>query len=105
LIRLRDEKIAAAEAKAAKRVAALAVEREKKLAKLEKGKAPPREMFKPPYTEQGVYASWDDNGIPLTDGQGMEVNKSKRKKLTKEWESQQKLHADWLAWQEEKNIA
>ncbi|KAF8511822.1 tRNA synthetases class I (C) catalytic domain-containing protein [Hysterangium stoloniferum] len=101
LIRLRDEKIAAAEAKAAKKAAAVAAEREKKLAKLEKGKTPPGEMYKPPYTEQGVYGSWDEHGIPLTDGQGAEINKSRRKKLTKEWELQQKLHGEWVAWQME----
>ncbi|KIJ54675.1 hypothetical protein M422DRAFT_24582 [Sphaerobolus stellatus SS14] len=102
LIRLRDEKIAIAEAKAAKRAAALAAEQEKKMARLEKGKVAPQEMFKPPNEKEGTYGSWDENGIPLTDGQGAEITKSSRKKLSKSWESQQKLHAEWHAWQKEK---
>ncbi|KAF8508200.1 hypothetical protein JB92DRAFT_2953999 [Gautieria morchelliformis] len=101
LMRLRDEKNAAAEAKMAKKAAAIEAEREKRRAKLEKGKAPPELMFKPPYTEQGVYGSWDDKGIPLTDGEGAEVTKSQRKKLTNKQETQQKLHTEWKAWRQE----
>lgn len=101
LMRLRDEKIAAAEAKLAKKAATIEAEREKKRAKLEKGKTPPEEMFKPPHIDQGLYSSWDDRGIPLTDGDGTEVNKSRRKKLIKEWDGQQKLHVEWKAWQAE----
>jgi cysteinyl-tRNA synthetase len=100
-MRLRDEKIAAAEAKMAKKAAAVEAEREKRRAKLEKGKTPPEDLFKPPHTDEGVYGSWDDKGIPLTDGEGAEVAKSRRKKLVKEWEVQQKLHAEWKAWRQE----
>ncbi|KAF8494273.1 tRNA synthetases class I (C) catalytic domain-containing protein [Gautieria morchelliformis] len=101
LMRLRDEKNAAAEAKMAKKAAATEAEREERRAKLEKGKAPPELMFKPPYTEQGVYGSWDDKGIPLTDGEGAEVTKSQRKKLINKQETQQKLHTEWKAWRQE----
>lgn len=101
LMRLRDEKTAAAEAKIAKKAAAVEAEREKKRTKLEKGKTPPEEMFKPPHTDQGMYGSWDEKGIPLTDGEGAEVAKSRRKKLIKEWDLQQKLHGEWKTWQEE----
>ncbi|KAF8508924.1 tRNA synthetases class I (C) catalytic domain-containing protein [Gautieria morchelliformis] len=101
LMRLRDEKNAAAEAKMAKKAAATEAEREKRRAKLEKGKAPPELMFKPPYSEQGVYGSWDDKGIPLTDGEGAEVTKSQRKKLINKQETQQKLHTKWKAWRQE----
>lgn len=99
-MRLRDEKMAAAEAKVAKKAAAVEAEREKRRQKIEKGKIPPEEMFKPPYVDQGVYGSWDDKGIPLTLGDGVEVNKSRRKKLIKEWDQQQKLHAEWKAWRD-----
>lgn len=101
LMRIRDEKNAAVEAKAAKKAAALAAEREKKLAKIAKGKTAPQEMYKPPHVAEGEYGGWDENGIPLTDGQGAELAKNKRKKLVKDWEAQQKLHAEWHAWQKE----
>lgn len=101
LIRLRDEKIAAAEAKAAKKAALLAAEEEKKMAKIAKGKTPPQEMYKPPHVEEGTYGSWDENGIPLTDGQGEEIAKNKKKKLLKDWENQRKLHGDYHAWVKE----
>ena len=100
-MRLREEKIAAAEAKLAKKAAAVEAEREKRRTKLQKGKTPPEELFKPPHTDQGVYGSWDDKGMPLTDGEGVEINKSRHKKLIKEWEQQQKLHAEWKAWRKE----
>ncbi|KAF8592622.1 cysteinyl-tRNA synthetase [Ramaria rubella] len=98
LMRLRDEKNAEAEARQVKKAANVAAEREKKRAKLEKGKTPPEDMFKPPHTDQGAYSSWDENGIPLTDGEGVELNKTRRKRLVKEWDLQQKLHTEWEAW-------
>lgn len=55
------------------------------------GKQSHREMFRT--TE---YSAWDDDGIPTKDSQGEEVAKSKRKKLTKDWERQKKLHEKWL---------
>lgn len=55
------------------------------------GKQSHREMFRT--TE---YSAWDDDGIPTKDSQGEEVTKSKRKKLTKDWERQKKLHEKWL---------
>lgn len=103
LIRLKNEKIAAAEAKAAKKAEAVASERQKKLAKLESGKIAPSELFKPPNVEHGTYGSWDEDGFPLTDGTGVEINKSQQKKLRKRWETQQKLHAEWQAFQKEEH--
>ena len=101
LIRLRDEKNAIAEAKATKKAAAQAAEETKKIAKLAKGKTPPQEMFKPPLVEEGTYGSWDENGIPLTDDQGEELTKNKKKRFLKEWEAQKRLHTEWHAWQKE----
>ena len=105
LTRLRDEKQAAVEAKNAKKAAAVAAEREKRRAKLEKGKTPPEGMFKPPHTAEGVYGSWDEKGMPLTDGEGVELNKSRSKKLAKEWDLQRKLHTEWQAWAKEESGA
>jgi cysteinyl-tRNA synthetase len=101
LIRLRDEKLAAAEAKIAKKAAAAAADEEKRRIKLEKGKTPPEVMFKPPHTALGVYGSWDEKGIPLTDGEGVELSKSRTKTLIKEWGVQRKLHTEWKAWVKE----
>lgn len=103
LLRARDEKAAAASAKAAKKAAAAEAEKAKKAARLEKGKISPTEMFKPPNVEDGLYGSWDDRGIPLTDGEGKDVSKAKSKKLVKEWEIQDKLHKEWKEWEQAEN--
>ncbi|KAG0241669.1 tRNA synthetases class I (C) catalytic domain-containing protein [Mortierella sp. GBAus27b] len=68
-----------------------------RLAKLEKGKVSHLEMFR-----QGAnaaeFGSFEvETGIPLTDKDGQELPKSRRKKLTKDWEAQKKLHEDYLA--------
>lgn len=101
LIRARDEKRAQAEAKAAKKAAAVEAERQKRLAKLEKGRVSPQDMFKPPNVAAGTYGSWDENGVPLTDGEGKELSKSAAKKVAKGWSDQKRLHDEFLAWQKE----
>jgi cysteinyl-tRNA synthetase len=98
LLRAREEKAAIAAEKAARKAAQAKAEKEKRLAKLEKGKLAPNEMFKPPNVAEGAYGSWNDDGIPLTDGSGVELPKSRVKKNAKEWEFQKKAHADWLAY-------
>jgi cysteinyl-tRNA synthetase len=97
LIKARDEKRAAIAAKAAQKEASKLAAQKQALAKLEKGKINPLEMFKPPNVPEGTYSSWDDKGIPLTDGQGQEIGKGKSKKLSREWEEQAKRHEAWLA--------
>ncbi|KAF8326622.1 uncharacterized protein EI90DRAFT_3146492 [Cantharellus anzutake] len=98
LVRAREEKNAALAEKAAKKAAQAEADKAKKLAKLERGKLDPLDMFKPPHEPEGTYGIWDENGLPLTDAQGVEIPKSRRKKLTKLWDEQKKLHADYLAW-------
>ncbi|TFY58096.1 hypothetical protein EVJ58_g6625 [Rhodofomes roseus] len=100
LIRAREEKRAQAEAKAGKKAAAVEAERQKRLQKLEKGRVAPRDMFKPPHVREGTYGNWDENGLPLTDGDGKELSKNASKKVQKEWAAQKKLHEEFLAWQE-----
>lgn len=95
LRRARDEKKAAIEAKAARKAAAAAAEESKRLAKLEKSKISPTEMFRPPHVEQGIYTAWDDNGLPTKDDKGEEITKGKSKKLKKEWDAQVKAHNEW----------
>ncbi|EIN11529.1 hypothetical protein PUNSTDRAFT_131692 [Punctularia strigosozonata HHB-11173 SS5] len=105
LIRARDEKRAAQEAKAAEKAARAEAERRKRIARLEKGRVPPEEMFKPPNVPEGTYGSWDDKGIPLTDGEGKELSKNAIKKATKDWGNQKKLHEEWTVWQKEQGGA
>ena len=72
------------------------IEREKKqqeaLQRLEKGKLSHLGMFR-----TNEYSAWDEEGIPTRDAAGEEINKSKTKKLRKDWERQKKLHEAWLA--------
>ncbi|KAI0745279.1 cysteinyl-tRNA synthetase [Earliella scabrosa] len=101
LIKARDEKRALAEAKAARKAASAEAERQKRLAALEKGRVPPQEMFRPPNVPEGTYGSWDETGIPLTDGEGKELSKSAGKKVQKEWTLQKKRHEEFLEWQKQ----
>ena len=102
LIRARDEKRAIQEEKAAKKAAHVEAERQKRLQKLEKGRLEAEQMFKPPHVD-GIYGSWDDQGIPLTDGEGKELSKNQARKVRKQWEDQRRLHDEFLAWQREQN--
>ncbi|KAF8647102.1 hypothetical protein AX16_006936 [Volvariella volvacea WC 439] len=105
LIKARDEKRLQQEAKAAKKAAAVEAERQKRLQKLEKGRTAPQDMFRPPNVPEGVYGSWDENGLPLTDGEGKELSKNQNKKVQKDWAAQKKLHEEFLAWQKEQQSA
>lgn len=60
--------------------------------KADKGKQDHMTMFR---TEE--YSAWDEDGIPTKDKDGEEITKSRRKKLTKDWERQKKLHEAFLA--------
>ena len=97
LIKARDEKKALIAAKAAQKAAAKAAAQQQQLAKLERGKLNPNEMFRPPYVLEGTYGSWDERGVPLTDDLGQDLAKGKMKKLVKEWEEQERRHEAWLA--------
>jgi cysteinyl-tRNA synthetase len=96
LMKAREEKQAQAEAKAAKKAAAVEADRQKRLQKLEKERVTPADMFKPPHVPEGMYSSWSDAGLPLTDGEGKELSKNQVKKLQKEWANQKKLYQEYL---------
>jgi len=96
-VELKREKAAIAEAKEAKKAA----EEAKRIAKLEKGRTPPTEMFRPPHVENGVWSEWDGQGIPQKDGEGNQISKGALKKAQKAWEAQAKAHKEFLAWQAE----
>lgn len=102
LIKARDEKRAQIEAKAEKKAAAVEAERLKRQQKLEKGRIPAKEMFKPPNVAGGIYSSWNDVGLPLLDGEGKELSKNQAKKVQKDWTAQQKLHEEYSAWKMER---
>jgi cysteinyl-tRNA synthetase len=103
LIQARDEKRAQMQAKAAKKAAAVQAEQQKRLQKLEKGRVAPEDMYKPPNIPPGTYGSWDEAGIPLTDGEGKELSKNQAKKVQKDWAAQKKLHEEFLAWSNEQS--
>jgi len=103
LMKVREEKRAILEEKAAKKAAAIAAEQQKRQQKIEKGRVSPKDMFKPPNVSQGKYSSWDELGIPLTDGEGKELSKNQAKKVQKDHTDQAKLHEEFLAWHRQKD--
>lgn len=60
-------------------------------AKADKGRLSQQDMFR---TEE--YSEWDQEGLPLKDKEGVELTKSRTKKLKKDWERQKKLHEAWI---------
>jgi len=103
LIRAREDKHAQAAAKAAKKAATVEAEKLKKVEKILKGKLSPGEMFKPPNVSGDTYGSWNEDGLPLTDGAGKELSKNQVKKTAKEWAAQKKSHEEYLEW-ERRNV-
>lgn len=103
LIKAREEKRAIMDEKAAKKAAAIQAEQQKRLQKIEKGRVSPKDMFKPPNVPKGKYSSWDESGIPLTDGEGKELSKNQAKKVLKDHTDQGKLHDEFLAWHRQKD--
>lgn len=99
LVRAREEKREQIAAKAAKKSAAVEAEKQKKQEKIVKGKLSPGEMFKPPNVPDGAYGSWNEDGLPLKDGEGKDLSKNQVKKTMKEWGLQKKLHEEYLEWE------
>lgn len=98
----RDAKAAAAHEKQARKAAAAAAAEQKRLERLEKGRTPPQEMFRPRAGEgEGgkalEYSAWDEQGVPTKDQNGEDLPKSRVKKLKKEWDVQQKYVAEALS--------
>ncbi|KIK24834.1 hypothetical protein PISMIDRAFT_677956 [Pisolithus microcarpus 441] len=101
LIKARDEKRQKLEAQAARKATAAEEQRQKRLAKLEKGRTPPAELFRPPNVPEGTYSQWNEQGIPTADGAGEKLSKNQDKKLQKLWNDQKRLHEEYLAWQQQ----
>ncbi|KAI1297858.1 Cysteine--tRNA ligase, cytoplasmic [Halotydeus destructor] len=63
------------------------------LAKEEKNKINPKEMF---LNEKDKYSSFDANGLPTHDAKGEEISKGQQKKLLKLFQQQEKKYLDYL---------
>ncbi|KAF5351909.1 hypothetical protein D9756_007640 [Leucocoprinus leucothites] len=100
LIKAREEKRAQQEERAMRKAKAVEEERRKRLEKIEKGRTPPQEMFRPPNVPETMYGCWNDAGFPLKTGDGTELSKSRAKTLQKQYQTQEKLHQEFLKWQE-----
>ena len=66
-------------------------ENKKKKEAEEKAKVSEKDMFR---TEE--WSEWDGDGVPTKDKEGAELGKSRRKKLRKEWERQERIHRAWV---------
>lgn len=92
LIAARDQRQAELAAEA-KRKEQLRLEKERLEAKrAQQASINHLEMFR---TEE--YSAWDEDGIPTKDAYGVDITKSRSKKLRKEWERQKVKHEQWLA--------
>ena len=68
-------------------------EREKQAAaKAEKGRLSHLDMFR-----TNEYSAWNEEGLPTKDAEGVNITKSRDKKLRKDQAAQKKLHEAWLA--------
>jgi cysteinyl-tRNA synthetase len=92
LIRAREEKRAQAEAKMRKNPQQQQRQRQhaQRAAKLAKARSTPQDMFKPPHVPEGTYGSWDENGVPLTDGEGRVLSKNQGREWPRSWRSRRR---------------
>ena len=68
-------------------------EREKQAAaRAEKGRLSHLDMFR-----TSEYSAWDEDGIPTKDAEGVDITKSRDKKLRKDQAAQKKLHEAWTS--------
>ncbi|GAA5905335.1 hypothetical protein JCM5296_001443 [Sporobolomyces johnsonii] len=96
----RDAKAAAAREKLERKAAAAAAAEQKRLERLEKGRLAPGDMFR----AADEYSEWDEHGVPTKDKEGVELPKSRVKKLKKEWDQQKKLHDEFLKEQQKQQV-
>ena len=85
LLRIREERDAA---KNPEKSHSSNIASEKEAKKKEKSKIDPALMFK----SNPLYSAFDEAGIPTHDSAGLEISKSQRKKLSKEYEIQLRLY-------------
>lgn len=96
------------ESKKEKKAELAALQESKRREKLEKGRTPPQKLW----TDDPSFSRRDEQvcslmhfisnvfcvcqGIPTHDDKGVELSKSRRKKLAKDFETQSKLHQEFL---------
>lgn len=61
--------------------------------RLEKMKVHPKDLFQ----DKSLYSEWDEQGLPTKTANGEEVTKSMKKKLTKQYQQQEKLYQEYLS--------
>ncbi|XP_078029221.1 cysteine--tRNA ligase, cytoplasmic isoform X1 [Epinephelus lanceolatus] len=93
LLKEREEKKQMEEEKKRKKDEAAKKKEEQEMAKLAKMKVSPSEMF---LTETDKYSKFDETGFPTHDVEGKELSKGQAKKLRKLYETQEKLHNEYL---------
>ncbi|XP_054625974.1 cysteine--tRNA ligase, cytoplasmic isoform X2 [Dunckerocampus dactyliophorus] len=93
IMKERDEKKKQEEEKQRKKEEAARKKEEQEMAKLAKMKIPPGEMFLP---ETDKYSKFDETGFPTHDAEGKELSKGQAKKLRKLFDTQEKLHNEYL---------
>ncbi|XP_030269288.1 cysteine--tRNA ligase, cytoplasmic isoform X1 [Sparus aurata] len=93
LLKEREEKTKIEEEKKKKKEEAARKKQEQEMAKLEKMKVSPCEMFR---KETDKYSQFDETGFPTHDAEGKELSKGLAKKLRKLYEAQEKLHNEYL---------
>lgn len=79
--------------KARKKEEQAAANAKKEAEKLAKMSIQPGDLFR----DTTLYSEWDDQGIPTKTANGEEVTKSMRKKLTKQYQQQEKLYTEYLS--------
>lgn len=89
LQRQQAEKEQRAAEKAAKKAAQQAEAAKKAEEQAARAKIRPQDLFK-----DERFSAWDENGIPTLDAEGVEVSKSARKKLQKQWDAQKKIYKE-----------
>lgn len=100
LLKEREEKKKIEEEKMKKKEEAAKKKQEQEMAKLEKMKVPPGEMFR---SETDKYSKFDETGFPTHDAEGKELSKGQAKKLRKLYETQEKLYNEYLQMNENGN--
>jgi len=89
----RELRAARAEKEDRERQKRVAKEERERLAKekADKGRVSHLEMFR-----TGEWSTWDEEGVPTRDREGVEMTRSREKKLRKEWVAQKRLHEAWV---------
>ncbi|EMG46066.1 hypothetical protein SBY92_001217 [Candida maltosa Xu316] len=92
LLDQQEAKLKMAAEKEKKKQEQAAINAKKEAEKLAKMKINPLDMFK----DTTLYSEWDEQGLPTKDAKGEEVSKSMKKKLTKQYQQQEKLYKEYL---------